>query len=183
MTDQATEGSPAQLDDFASDVLDVVDAIPPGQVMSYGDIAEYLGRGGPRQVGRVMSTSGGAVPWWRVVHAPARLCGRKLVPGGHAPGPLARPRSLRSGTAPLQHPTLNRARPPAPNPAPYRAPHRSGPAHRSGLDRTRAVPPRTGPSCRPRAAGPRPSPGRGPGAAKPASTRSRAAPLIESMFG
>ena len=62
MTDQDTEGSPAQLDDFASDVLDVVDAIPPGQVMSYGDIAEFLGRGGPRQVGRVMSTSGGGVP-------------------------------------------------------------------------------------------------------------------------
>jgi alkylated DNA nucleotide flippase Atl1 len=69
MTDPDTERGPAQLDDFASDVLDVVDAIPPGQVMSYGDIAEYLGRGGPRQVGRVMSTSGGAVPWWRVIHA------------------------------------------------------------------------------------------------------------------
>ena len=62
-------GQPETLDDFSSDVLDVVDAIPPGHVMSYGDIAEYLGRGGPRQVGRVMATSGGAVPWWRVVHA------------------------------------------------------------------------------------------------------------------
>jgi alkylated DNA nucleotide flippase Atl1 len=69
MTDPDSERGPSQLDDFASDVLDVVDAIPPGQVMSYGDIAEYLGRGGPRQVGRVMSTSGGAVPWWRVIHA------------------------------------------------------------------------------------------------------------------
>ena len=76
MTDQDTEGSPAQLDDFASDVLDVVDAIPPGQVMSYGDIAEFLGRGGPRQVGRVMSTSGGGVPWWRVVHANGALLDR-----------------------------------------------------------------------------------------------------------
>jgi alkylated DNA nucleotide flippase Atl1 len=76
MTDQDTEASPAQLDDFASDVLDVVDAIPPGQVMSYGDIAEFLGRGGPRQVGRVMSTSGGGVPWWRVVHANGSLLDR-----------------------------------------------------------------------------------------------------------
>ena len=58
-------GSPAATD-FAARVLDVVEAIPPGQVMSYGDIAELLGRGGPRQVGRVMSTSGGGVPWWRV---------------------------------------------------------------------------------------------------------------------
>jgi alkylated DNA nucleotide flippase Atl1 len=57
------------MDEFTSRVLDVVDAIPPGRVMSYGDIAEYLGRGGPRQVGRVMSTYGGGVPWWRVIHS------------------------------------------------------------------------------------------------------------------
>jgi len=58
-----------QLTDFADRVLDVVDAIPAGQVMSYGDIAEYLGQGGPRQVGRVMSLWGGGVAWWRVIHA------------------------------------------------------------------------------------------------------------------
>jgi len=61
---------PPPLDDFASRVLDVVDSIPPGRVMSYGDIAEYLGAGlGPRQVGRVMSVYGGAVAWWRVIHS------------------------------------------------------------------------------------------------------------------
>ena len=60
---------PAGLDGFASRVLDVVDAIPPGRVMSYGDIAEYLGEGGPRQVGRVMALWGGGVAWWRVIHA------------------------------------------------------------------------------------------------------------------
>ena len=38
-----TAGPRDQLADFAERVLDVVDAIPPGQVMSYGDIAEYLG--------------------------------------------------------------------------------------------------------------------------------------------
>jgi alkylated DNA nucleotide flippase Atl1 len=37
--------------------------------MSYGDIAEYVGEGGPRQVGRVMALWGGGVPWWRVVHS------------------------------------------------------------------------------------------------------------------
>jgi alkylated DNA nucleotide flippase Atl1 len=57
------------LDDYSSRVLDVVDAIPAGQVMSYGDIAEYLGAGGPRQVGRVLASYGGAVAWWRVIHA------------------------------------------------------------------------------------------------------------------
>jgi alkylated DNA nucleotide flippase Atl1 len=41
--------------------------------MSYGDIAEFLGDGGPRQVGRVMALWGGGVPWWRVVRADGRL--------------------------------------------------------------------------------------------------------------
>src|ERR1700744_1715334 len=58
-----------ELDDSSSRVLDVVAAIPAGQVMSYGDIAEYLGAGGPRQVGRVLSRFGGGAPWWRVLHA------------------------------------------------------------------------------------------------------------------
>ena len=89
---------------FAQRVLDLVDAIPPGKVLAYGDIAEYLGEGGPRQVGSVMSTWGGAVPWHRVVHAdgtPApshdgevlRLLRADVTPmrgdrRRHAPGPL-----------------------------------------------------------------------------------------------
>jgi len=56
------------LPDFAEKVLGLVEEIPVGRVMSYGDIAEYLGEGGPRQVGRVMSQWGGAVAWWRVIH-------------------------------------------------------------------------------------------------------------------
>ncbi len=60
-------------DAFTSRVLDVAEAIPPGRVMSYGDIAEYLGEGGPRQVGRVMALWGGGVAWWRVVHADGSL--------------------------------------------------------------------------------------------------------------
>jgi alkylated DNA nucleotide flippase Atl1 len=59
--------------DFAARVLDVVETIPAGRVMSYGDVAEFLGEGGPRQVGRAMSLWGGAVPWWRVVHADGSL--------------------------------------------------------------------------------------------------------------
>jgi alkylated DNA nucleotide flippase Atl1 len=67
--DDSRDGAPP-LDDFASRVLDVVDSIPPGRVMSYGDIAVYLAAGpGPRQVGRVMSVYGGAVAWWRVIHS------------------------------------------------------------------------------------------------------------------
>lgn len=58
--------------DYVEEVLDVVAAIPVGRVLSYGDIAEIVGRGGPRQVARVMSTAGGPVPWWRVVRADGR---------------------------------------------------------------------------------------------------------------
>lgn len=61
--------APADIGEFAERVLDVVDAIPPGMVMSYGDVAEYLGVGGPRQVGRVMALWGGGVTWWRVIRA------------------------------------------------------------------------------------------------------------------
>jgi len=55
--------------EYVERVLQVVESIPPGRVMSYGDIAEYVGEGGPRQVGRVMALYGGGVPWWRVIRS------------------------------------------------------------------------------------------------------------------
>jgi alkylated DNA nucleotide flippase Atl1 len=79
------EGS--ELPEYAERVLRVAEQIPPGRVMTYGDVAAWLreedglapgapgarpaGRagGGPRQVGRVMALYGGAVPWWRVVRS------------------------------------------------------------------------------------------------------------------
>ncbi len=57
------------LPDFAEAVLDIVDQIPLGKVLAYGDVAELLGRGGPRQVGEVMSRYGSSVTWWRVIRA------------------------------------------------------------------------------------------------------------------
>ncbi len=65
-TDPKDFGLPSE---FADDVLDVVDQIPEGMVMTYGDIAEYLGRGGARGVGSVMARYGSDVPWWRVLRA------------------------------------------------------------------------------------------------------------------
>jgi alkylated DNA nucleotide flippase Atl1 len=59
-------------DDYTELVLSLVEQIPPGQVATYGDIAEMVGRGGPRQVGHVMAQFGGGVPWWRVVRADGR---------------------------------------------------------------------------------------------------------------
>lgn len=57
------------LPDFAEAVLGIVDQIPEGMVLAYGDIAELLGQGGPRQVGAVMSQHGSSVTWWRVIRA------------------------------------------------------------------------------------------------------------------
>ncbi|WP_448629787.1 MGMT family protein [Cellulomonas soli] len=69
-------------DDYLEAVLDLVARIPAGRAMTYGTIAEVIAeqaagrgdapRGGPRQVGQVMSRAGGGVPWWRVVNAAGR---------------------------------------------------------------------------------------------------------------
>ncbi len=56
-------------DDFVSRVLAVVEGIPPGRAMSYGDVAAAIGSRAPRGVGQVMAYYGGDVPWWRVVRA------------------------------------------------------------------------------------------------------------------
>jgi alkylated DNA nucleotide flippase Atl1 len=69
-------GPTRDADDYVEAVLTLVEQIPPGRVMTYGAIAEWLGRGGPRQVGSVMSHYGGGVPWHRVVNASGRV-----VPG------------------------------------------------------------------------------------------------------
>jgi alkylated DNA nucleotide flippase Atl1 len=60
--------SPPQLP-FAERVARVVARIPPGRVLSYGDVAELLGSGGPRAVGTVMAREGAGLPWHRVVRA------------------------------------------------------------------------------------------------------------------
>lgn len=68
-----------ELPEYAERVLEVAEHIPPGRVMTYGDVAEWLGEGGPRQVGRVMALYGGVGPWWRVVRSDgALLAGHEL---------------------------------------------------------------------------------------------------------
>lgn len=58
---------------YVEQVLRIVEQIPTGRASTYGAIADAVGRGGPRQVGRVMATYGGGVPWWRVVRADGSL--------------------------------------------------------------------------------------------------------------
>lgn len=83
--------------EFIDAVLAVVGRIPPGRVMTYGDVAWVLGSPAPRAVGRALAISGRAVPWWRVVPVSGH------PPQGHAS--LALPRYLEEGT-PLRGPLL-----------------------------------------------------------------------------
>lgn len=58
-----------QGDDFVEAVLAVVADIPPGKVMTYGDVAAAIGSRAARGVGQVMAYYGSHVPWWRVIRA------------------------------------------------------------------------------------------------------------------
>lgn len=65
-------------EDFVEACLEAVADLAPGEVVSYGDVAERAGRpGAHRATGAVLARSMGSVPWWRVVYADGRLpvCG------------------------------------------------------------------------------------------------------------
>lgn len=65
---------------LARDVLAVVAATQPGEVLTYAEVAAEAGSPrAARAVGRVLAEHGRAVPWWRVVTATGRL-----VPGAEA---------------------------------------------------------------------------------------------------
>ncbi|MHC6593268.1 MGMT family protein [Arthrobacter sp. C152] len=70
--------------EYVEAVLAIVELVPAGSAVSYGDVAELLGSGGPRQVGSVMSHYGSGVPWWRVLKASGH------APEGHEAGALLR---------------------------------------------------------------------------------------------
>jgi methylated-DNA-protein-cysteine methyltransferase-like protein len=58
-------------------IVDVLIALQPGEVTTYGDVADTAGYPKhSRLVGRILQTTEIEVPWWRVVNAAGRL-----VPG------------------------------------------------------------------------------------------------------
>jgi methylated-DNA-protein-cysteine methyltransferase related protein len=65
-------------DSLAHRILSCVESIPAGRVMTYGDVAEYVGSRAPRMVGRVLALDGGSVPWHRVLRADG-TCADHLV--------------------------------------------------------------------------------------------------------
>ena len=59
--------------DFTGSVSDVLEQLGPGDVMSYGEIAEEAGYpGAARAVGNLLAITPG-FPWWRVVTQSGRL--------------------------------------------------------------------------------------------------------------
>ena len=63
--------------DFTDAVVAVIESIPAGEVMTYGEVAAEAGYpSSARAVGTLLARSDGELPWWRVVNAAGRL-----VPG------------------------------------------------------------------------------------------------------
>ncbi len=59
--------------DFGEDVARVLERLEPGEVVSYGEVAEEAGfPGAARAVGNLVRSTPG-LPWWRVVARSGRL--------------------------------------------------------------------------------------------------------------
>lgn len=59
--------------EFTDAVVAVIEAIPSGEVTTYGEIAAEAGfPGAARAVGNLLRTTPG-LPWWRVIAASGRL--------------------------------------------------------------------------------------------------------------
>ena len=66
----------ADEDRFTEAVIEVIEAIPAGEISTYGEVATEAGfPGAARAVGNLLRTTPG-LPWWRVIAASGRL-----VPG------------------------------------------------------------------------------------------------------
>jgi methylated-DNA-protein-cysteine methyltransferase related protein len=62
----------AVTEDQVEHVRALVAAIPPGRVVTYGDLAEAVGLSSPRIVGWIMRTDSSDLPWHRVIRASGR---------------------------------------------------------------------------------------------------------------
>jgi methylated-DNA-protein-cysteine methyltransferase related protein len=69
----SSTSKPPERTAFEADVRAVLEALRPGEVVSYGEVAAQAGHpGAARAVGRRLGDSDG-LPWWRVVRADGRL--------------------------------------------------------------------------------------------------------------
>lgn len=68
---------PRRAGSFDEAAREVLRGLRPGDVVTYGEVAEEAGfPGAARAVGRLLASGEGDLPWWRVVNAAGRL-----VPG------------------------------------------------------------------------------------------------------
>lgn len=73
---------------FERAVIETVRSIPPGDVLSYGEVAAEAGfPGAARAVGTLLRRTAAPLPWWRVVGAGGRL---------RSPDPAEQARRLRA---------------------------------------------------------------------------------------
>lgn len=62
------------MSDFEDATLKVLRSLRPGEVVTYGEVAELAGfPGRARAVGRLLAVTEEDVPWWRVVGYGGRL--------------------------------------------------------------------------------------------------------------
>lgn len=74
MSAAASPGRPPADSERRQRIVAVIRALGPGEVVTYGDIAEVAGY--PRQsrlVGHILATGDQELPWWRVVNSAGRL--------------------------------------------------------------------------------------------------------------
>jgi methylated-DNA-protein-cysteine methyltransferase related protein len=59
-------------EDLHERMREIVAAVPPGSVTTYGDIAAMAGAPSPRMVGKMLSEDGLDLPWHRVLRSSGR---------------------------------------------------------------------------------------------------------------
>jgi methylated-DNA-protein-cysteine methyltransferase-like protein len=75
---------------FFAEVYELVRQVPAGRLVTYGQIAVYLGRPqGARTVGWAMRAAPAGVPWQRVINSQGRISTT-----GRDPGDVAHQRTL-----------------------------------------------------------------------------------------
>ena len=63
---------PAVTEEQVELARDLIAAVPPGSVTTYGDVAAADGLSSPRLTAWVLRTDGHDLPWWRVIAASGR---------------------------------------------------------------------------------------------------------------
>jgi alkylated DNA nucleotide flippase Atl1 len=90
---------------MAARILACVEAIPPGRVMSYGDVAEYAGANSARTVGRVLIAAA-------VTAAPKQLRQNAIASAGAASAAIIGPDVDTARQATISTPRSATAMPP-----------------------------------------------------------------------